>query len=204
MDSFTKKSLDAHNKYRSQHNVPLLTWSSELAREAQAWAKNIAKKNKLMHAKDRKSGEGENIFMSSSADFDDAGADATDSWYSEVKNYNFKKGGYQPNTGHFTQVVWKSSSELGMARSKAKNGCVYVVARYKPGGNMMNEFDENVLPKVSSGESSPDTNNKKNISKEKQESERTPGESNQCAKGKQEMAPVHVNTTKPSSYLFVG
>lgn len=45
----------------------------------------MAKKNKLMHAKDRKSGQGENIFMSSGADFDNAGADATESWYSEVK-----------------------------------------------------------------------------------------------------------------------
>ncbi|KAK3706764.1 hypothetical protein QZH41_004503 [Actinostola sp. cb2023] len=167
MDLFSRKCLDAHNNYRGKHNVPALTWSNELAREAQVWAKNIAKKNKLMHAKDRKSGEGENIFMSSGADFDESGVNATDSWYSEVKNYDFKKGGHQPSTGHFTQVVWKSSAELGMARSKAKNGSVFVVARYKPGGNMMREYDANVLPTVSSGQPSSDTNNKINIAKEK-------------------------------------
>jgi uncharacterized protein YkwD len=85
MDVFSRKSLDAHNNCRTQHNVQPLTWSNSLAREAQIWAKTLAKKGKLMHPKDKKSGEGENVFMSSGADFDQAGADATDSWYSEVK-----------------------------------------------------------------------------------------------------------------------
>ena len=65
-----------------------------------------------------------------------------------MERYDFTKGGHQPRTGHFTQVVWKNSKELGMARAKSSNGSVYVVARYCPAGNDLNAFKANVLPKV--------------------------------------------------------
>ena len=66
----------------------------------------------------------------------------------QVEKYDFKRGGHQPGTGHFTQVVWKDTRELGMARAKSKNGSVYVVARYRPAGNNVSSFDGNVLPTV--------------------------------------------------------
>merc|ERR1712079_167404 len=41
---------------------------------------------------------------------------AVDMWYSEIKDYTFgtepSQGG--PVTGHFTQVVWKGSTEVGV------------------------------------------------------------------------------------------
>lgn len=66
----------------------------------------------------------------------------------QVEKYDFKRGGHQPGTGHFTQVVWKDTKELGMARAKSKNGSVYVVARYRPAGNNLSSFEGNVLPRV--------------------------------------------------------
>ena len=147
MDSFTKQALDAHNRARAQHNVPSLKWSQDLERDCQAWAKKIAKQNKLQHANDL-NGIGENIFMTSK-DSDTLGTEATKSWYSEIKKYNFKRGRYQGGTGHFTQVVWKSSAELGIAKAKSSNGNVFIVARYSPGGNDLNKFDDNILPPVS-------------------------------------------------------
>ncbi|XP_031549606.1 cell wall protein PRY3-like isoform X2 [Actinia tenebrosa] len=199
MDVFARKSLEAHNKYRAQHNVQALTWSNSIAREAEAWAKTLAKKGKLMHNKDRKSGEGENIFMSSAADFESVGADATDSWYSEVEKYDFKRGGHQPQTGHFTQVVWKESTELGMGRAKSKNGMVFVVARYKPAGNNLRDFDNNVLPKVSSGQRSPGTNNEINSAKQPQPAEQKPTYKDEN-KG---MSPINL-TIKPTTVTLDG
>ena len=32
------------------------------------------------------------------------GESATDSWYSEIKDYKFNKPGFNSKTGHFTQV----------------------------------------------------------------------------------------------------
>lgn len=57
-------------------------------------------------------------------------------WYSEVKTYDYKKDAdFQPGTGHFTQVVWKDSTELGIAQATGvKNGGTYVVAVYNPAG----------------------------------------------------------------------
>ena len=69
--------------------------------------------------------------------------------YKEVcdPGYDFKSE--QPGwSGHFTQVVWKSTTQLGVGRAEAMhNGllCTYVVARYRPAGNFIGEFSKNVF-----------------------------------------------------------
>ena len=70
--------------------------------------------------------------------------------YDEVckPGYNFGNGGFSSGTGHFTQVVWKDSIKLGIGQGKAtQNGmqCIYVVGRYDIAGNMMGEFQDQVL-----------------------------------------------------------
>jgi len=46
------------------------------------------------------------------------------------------------------QLVWGASNELGMAKAKTRDSSnVYVVARYKPAGNVVNQFQSNVKPK---------------------------------------------------------
>ena len=70
--------------------------------------------------------------------------------YNEVcdPGYDFNNGGFSSRTGHFTQVVWKESTDLGMGRAEAQqNGmkCAYIVGRYKPAGNMGGKFQENVI-----------------------------------------------------------
>ena len=69
--------------------------------------------------------------------------------YNEVcdPGYNFGSG-FSSGTGHFTQVVWKGSTTLGIGRAEVTEGrmkCAYIVGRYKPAGNMMGDFPENVL-----------------------------------------------------------
>lgn len=141
MDSFGKEALEAHNNFRKAHQAPPFTWSSTLARDAEAWAKQIAREGRLRHDDTK---DGENVFMVFGREID--GSDAVNSWYSEVKDYNFSKSGYQSNTGHFTQVVWKGSKELGIGRAKSADGKVFVVGRYRPAGNNMRAFKENVFP----------------------------------------------------------
>ena len=69
--------------------------------------------------------------------------------YNEVcdPGYNFASGGFTRGPGHFTQVVWKGSTELGIGRAESTEGsmkCAYIVGRYKPAGNMMGDFPQNV------------------------------------------------------------
>ena len=60
--------------------------------------------------------------------------------------YDFNNPGWNanPGTGHFTQVVWKASTQLGIGKAE-KNGCIYVVGRYSPAGNMGGQYKSNVL-----------------------------------------------------------
>ena len=65
-------------------------------------------------------------------------------WYDEIKDYDFKKPGFSSATGHFTQVVWVDSVELGVGKATAPNGMQFVVARYYPPGNILGRFPDNV------------------------------------------------------------
>ena len=69
-------------------------------------------------------------------------------WYDEIKDYDFNKASFIPGTGHFTQVVWKNSREVGFGVAQASDGSFYAVANYFPAGNWSGEFRENVLPLV--------------------------------------------------------
>ena len=69
--------------------------------------------------------------------------------YNEVcdPGYNFGSDSFSSGTGHFTQVTWKGSTELGIGfGTTKKNGmyCTYVVGRYRPAGNMMGDFPKEV------------------------------------------------------------
>lgn len=63
-------------------------------------------------------------------------------------SYDFKNPGFKSGTGHFTQIVWQQSKELGIGKAKSDDGKIFVVARYRPAGNFMYQFQDNVKPKV--------------------------------------------------------
>ena len=53
----------------------------------------------------------------------------------------------ESGTGHFTQVIWKSTKKIGIAKQTRMHGnmkCTYIVARYSPAGNIHGEFEKNV------------------------------------------------------------
>ncbi|XP_002667823.1 Golgi-associated plant pathogenesis-related protein 1 [Danio rerio] len=144
--SFKQEFLQTHNQYRHQHQAPPLVYREDLCRAAQKWAEHMLSKKSLGHSETE---NGENVYYSfSSVKKTPTGKEAVDSWYSEIKDYNFAKSGHQPKTGHFTQVVWKSSKELGVGLATDGN-TVFVVGQYKPAGNITNAgyYEQNVLPK---------------------------------------------------------
>ena len=51
-----------------------------------------------------------------------------------------------PLAGHFTQVVWKETKELGVGRAKSNTGKLYIVAYYSPPGNYSRCYLDNVPP----------------------------------------------------------
>lgn len=145
-DSFKKNFLDQHNSYRAEHGVDPMSYNNELCAIAQKWADELLKKNTFMHSNTE---DGENIYFSqSSVPVTPTGKEAVDSWYSEIKDYNFSSPGFTSNTGHFTQVVWKNSTELGLGMA-TDGKTVFVVGQYRPAGNVntTEHFQKNVLPK---------------------------------------------------------
>jgi hypothetical protein len=53
---------------------------------------------------------------------------------------------FQRCAGHFTQLVWKSSREIGVGRSQSRDGKWFVVANFFPAGNYVGRNAENVFP----------------------------------------------------------
>lgn len=74
------------------------------------------------------------------------GKQMTDQWYEESSTYDFDKD-FQTGKGHFAQIVWKNTLEVGFGRAKSKDGKWYAVANYFPAGNYIGQFRQNVFSK---------------------------------------------------------
>lgn len=136
-------ALDHHNKVRADVGSPALKWSPELSKFAQEWADHLADNNCDMQHRPH-SGEwsqkyGENIFWGSASSY--TPLDASESWYSEIKDYTYaalnESNWY--NTGHYTQMVWKNTTYVGIGVAKCSDGGIIIVANYDPPGNYMGE-----------------------------------------------------------------
>lgn len=156
--TFIKTILSKHNYYRSIHRSPDLVIDRALNDKAQAWAEQIASSGELAHSnQDQRSGSGENLFVSYTTENSiapDTLANSTmQNWYEkEVSQYNYDSPGFSQITGHFTQVVWKSTTQLGCGTAKGTKtlgdqtyNAFYVVCNYAPAGNVSSQFPTNVL-----------------------------------------------------------
>lgn len=76
----------------------------------------------------------------------------TNIWYNELykPGYNYSNPGFQPKTGHFTQLVWKATTNIGVGIAIYNVTNFYGVAQYTPQGNfyyigfMAEAFQQNV------------------------------------------------------------
>lgn len=150
--NFEEDFLTAHNEFRKRHGVPPLKLDKKLCKYASEWAKNLADRNALEHRKNCP--HGENIYCLSSNDpnFTITGHTPVDTWYEEIKFHPFGKEPSNLKSGHFTQVIWKSSELLGVGVAKNRHGRIYVVANYSPAGNFVGDYVENVPPLLSTAE----------------------------------------------------
>ena len=133
---FVESALNMHNHYRAQHGAEPLTVSQDLNKIAQDYANHIAKINQKVHSQNKYKGEqlGENIYWCTGTPIE--GAAMTTTWYDEIKDYNFNKPGFKNGTGHFTQVVWKGSKQVGFGYAQSSDGDYFGVANYFHAGNM--------------------------------------------------------------------
>ncbi len=140
--------LDAHNARRASHCAPPLRWSADLAIVAQSWADDLAARGCLTiaHSPAAIAGRyGENLWWAPAGAFPYA-TDAVQRWYGEGQDYDYGVAGPRGTAvvGHFTQVVWKATSEVGCA-VVACGGLDVLVCDYAAPGNYIGEFAANVL-----------------------------------------------------------
>lgn len=136
--------LELHNQVRARHCAKPLTWSPQLAASAQAWANKLRDSNcAFEHSQTR---HGENLAGGTAGMSDARGPFAL--WADEEAQYDYKRPGFAMETGHFTQVVWRGTTQLGCGRSTCTNGRMDIwVCHYDPAGNYEGQYPANVLPR---------------------------------------------------------
>lgn len=137
---FATELLEAHNHARTMDNAPPLEWSHRLAVEAKQWAEVLASEGRMRHASiDERKGAGENLWMGSAGRF--SASFMVNAFVDEKQH--FKPGkfpdishtGNWRDVGHYTQVVWKDTRELGCAVVRNQRDD-FLVCRYWPAGNI--------------------------------------------------------------------
>lgn len=135
-------TVDAHNVERAEVGVPPLVWDADLAAIAQAWVVQCvdtqAPIGLVDHNANRSQGYpeyvGENIYGSGGQA---SGTAAVALWIQEQANYNYANNSCSGVCGHWTQVVWRTTTKVGCAIHTCP-GLQYgatVVCNYAPGGN---------------------------------------------------------------------
>jgi len=139
-DSSIIEILNAHNRYRTELNIPPLKWSPELAKHAKVWADRLAGERRMYHSSG--TGEGENLWMGTSGYY--SLTQMVDGWGGEKRYYKdgtfpgVSTSGNWADVGHYTQIIWRNTTEVGCAKSTS-GGNDYFVCRYSPPGNYMRQ-----------------------------------------------------------------
>ena|SRR5437899_3036715 len=133
--------LAIHNRERADVGVPPLVWSDSLAAGAKPWAEHLATTRVLVHSSGAGTDYGENIAGFNPSKGVSAPEEGQLQWVAEKKDYH---GGvltlqnWQP-IGHYTQMVWRDTKEVGCATATGGHPCGFLVCRYSPQGNIIGE-----------------------------------------------------------------
>ncbi|KAJ3790196.1 CAP domain-containing protein [Lentinula aff. detonsa] len=154
--SFVQATLNSHNIARAQYGASPLTWNSNLYPGTQQWANACV----FQHSGGN---YGENLAAAAPQSI--TVQQGVNLWMTEASMYNCKvqficptsqikahhptdsNPTFSSSTGHFTQVVWKSTTSVACATASCNflgNGTGYLVCRYDPPGNYLGQFAQNV------------------------------------------------------------
>jgi hypothetical protein len=138
VDGRMTEAFNAHNLWRQKWGVAPLQWNSELAQRAQNYANHLASTGTFEHGD--KNGVGQNLWMGTSGFY--SGTQMVESWGDEAKWYhdgtfpNVSTTGDSSKVGHFTQLIWRSTREVGCGLSRGGGNDVLVCDYYPPGNFM--------------------------------------------------------------------
>lgn len=125
--------LSAHNAVRKRYGIPPLTWSPQLATYAQTWASTLTRENRFAHRPN--SIYGENLAYSRGLPLSPSAV--VQMWANEVKDYTYATNTCRAGAicGHYTQLVWRKTTQVGCGMSRVGDREVWV-CNYNPPGNV--------------------------------------------------------------------
>lgn len=139
-DAAAGEWLEAHNAARAEVGMQPLAWSPALARDAASWAEHLAAKDLYEHATpEQRRGQGENLWRGP--------RDRWSAWetvgffVAEKRDFRFgtfpdiSTTGKWRDVGHYAQVIWPDTREVGCALARTSSDEV-LVCRYWPAGNI--------------------------------------------------------------------
>lgn len=136
--------VGAHNGWRARVGTAPLAWSVELGDRAQRWADTLARRGCRLQVSGGDA-VGENLFA--------AGplrprtgqraepvqpAAVVEAWAAEAADYSYGQNACAPGKtcGHYTQIVWKTTREVGCGMAACPDEGVVWVCNYWPAGNL--------------------------------------------------------------------
>ncbi|MFY7745025.1 MAG: CAP domain-containing protein [Erythrobacter sp.] len=133
--------LGEHNAERKALGLEPLRWNHSLRRDAQDWAEELAARGQFRHSPQLASlGQGENLWMGTRDKY--APWQMIDLFIAEKRIFRpgtfpeVSTTGRWSDVGHYTQIIWPETREVGCATA-VNNRHEVLVCRYWPAGNVM-------------------------------------------------------------------
>ena len=136
--------LAGHNEARAALGLPPLTWNPALAADARIYAEELAQPGRFEHSPQPRGNppQGENLWTGTRRAY--SYREMVGHWVAERRFYRplpvpeSSNSGQFGDVGHYTQIVWRATREIGCAEASNRTDD-YIVCRYLPAGNVFGE-----------------------------------------------------------------
>jgi hypothetical protein len=141
-DGSLQRVLAAQNAARAELGLPPLAWNGTLAGQAKQWADHLAGTREFRHGVGTSSGQGENLWEGTHGAYtpeEMAGAWVEEKRYFRAGRFpDVSTTGNWASVGHYSQIIWRSTHEVGCAISSNADSDI-LVCRYSNPGNVVGQ-----------------------------------------------------------------
>ena len=152
-----KEMTGLHNETRAVQGQSPLKWSDTLAAYATQWVNHLAETQncKMIHRPNKENSQfqqkyGENLFWSSASKTEGGeisllnftAKDVFTAWVIEEDYYNYQTNEceFEKDCGHYTQIVWHETKEVGCGIAICADKSQIWACNYSPRGNYLGEW----------------------------------------------------------------
>jgi pathogenesis-related protein 1 len=142
--------VKVHNQYRAEVGISSnVTWSVKLGEMAQAYANKLKDERGCNPIHSQADDVGENLYWASAIKYSSGITEVqritaqrvADAWGSEKSDYSYSSNSCASGKicGHYTQMVWENTSQIGCAQAVCADNSQIWVCNYYPAGNYVGQ-----------------------------------------------------------------